>query len=204
MAVRLRAISTGVSRLLVLSRDPLRTVHSAIQKSAVSDLDQPRPVELSLMGLTADEQVDQSVHGGRDKALYAYPVEHWASWSDQFSQAIAPGHFGENLTIEGLTEREVFIGDQWQIGQALLQVTEPRIPCDKFCAVMKNPQAARHMVQTGQCGWYLRVIQVAPIHAGQSIEVRPGPRQETIERAFALKTKRLRQSLPAAPPTGLK
>lgn len=188
--MRILAISVGVSQLLVLSQNPLRTAQSAIHKTVVSELDRPERIELTLLGLQTDEQSDLSVHGGRDKALYAYPTEHWSRWQAEAGTQPRPGLLGENLAIEGLTEDSVYAGDRWLIGEAELQVTEPRIPCDKLCAALRWPQAARFMVASGVCGWYLRVVRPAPVAAGMAIEVQAGPRDQSMAQLFAFKTRR--------------
>lgn len=190
--MRIHAISIGVSQMLVLRQEPLRATQSAIRKRPVSTLASPLEVELSALGLQADEQSDLSVHGGLDKALYAYPIEHWSRWEQALAVEPRAGLFGENLSIEGLVEEEVYLGDQWRIGRALLQVSEPRIPCDKFCAALQRPQAAKTMVALGACGWYLRVLQAAPLAAGMAIEVLPGPRQERVSEAFAFQARKIR------------
>ena len=190
--MRILAISAGTTRLLVLERAPFRGVQSAIQKQVVSSIDAPEPIELNPLGLARDEQTDLSVHGGLDKALYAFPSEHWPVWNTAKEQPIRPGLFGENLLTEGLTEDSVFVGDQWRIGEALLQVTEPRIPCDKFCAVMGSSEAAKKMVNTGTCGWYLRVLKAAPLTAGMTIEIIPGAQEVSVASAFDFRTRRQR------------
>ncbi|MGA1694144.1 MAG: MOSC domain-containing protein [Burkholderiaceae bacterium] len=190
--MQILTLSAGTTRLLMLPGESMRSTPSAIRKEPISTLQNPTPIALTSLGLVCDEQSDQTVHGGQDKALYAFPVEHWSLWrSPEWSEPQA-GVFGENLLTQGLDETSVFVGDRWRIGEALLQVTEPRIPCDKFCAVMGSSQAARHMVQLGTCGWYLRVIEPAPLAAGMTIEVIPGSRDTSVAAAFAFKSKRVR------------
>lgn len=146
------------------------------------------PVIAKRLGMTGDEQADLSVHGGWDKAVYAYPAEHYRFWQEQRlralrrDEALAPGAMGENLTIEGLLETDVWIGDRLRIGQALLEVTEPRSPCYKFGVRMGFPQAVKMMVQSGATGFYLKVLQEGAIEAGDAITLLPGPRNITVAR----------------------
>lgn len=146
------------------------------------------PVQIRKLGLVGDEQADLSVHGGLDKAVYAYPAEHYAFWIARRlavfkrEEALPPGSMGENLTLQGLSEAAVWVGDRLVIGDTLLQVTEPREPCFKFNARMGFNQAAKLMVQSCFTGFYLRVVQTGTIQAGDAIVLQPGPRQVSIAR----------------------
>lgn len=196
---RLLNIAVGCCQpLLIREGGPgfTRSVPSGIRKSSVSDLENPLPVFCGVLGLEGDAQADLTVHGGRDKALYCYPDQHYAYWkrvltaSEIRQERLAHyGAIGENLTIDGLDETRVYLGDLWEIGEVCLQVTLPREPCFKFNAVMGDPQASKKMVLAQACGWYLSVLKPGLLRAGQSISVRPGPRQQTIAQAF-LKTVR--------------
>lgn len=149
-----------------------------------------RPAEAPLMigklGLEGDEQADLTVHGGLDKAVYAYPVEHYPFWQAaqlaalKREQPLPYGSMGENLTIQGLLEQEVWVGDHLAIGSAVLQVTEPRSPCYKFAAKMGFKHAVKLMVQSGASGFYLRVIQEGVVAAGDAIALSAGPREVSI------------------------
>ena len=166
---------------------------SAIAKTAVTG-----PVRLGLLGLEGDAQADLSVHGGLDKAVYAFPLAHLAYWQQQrvahgvslFEEAAAalqPGFVGENLSLMGLREDAVFIGDRLHFADCVLRVTQPREPCGKFNAVMGYAQAARDMVQSGCCGFYLVVERVGTLQSGETFELVPGARQMSIAQALALK-----------------
>jgi MOSC domain-containing protein YiiM len=123
------------------------------------------------------------VHGGLAKAVYAYPVEHYEYWREQqesIGRAAGPlpyGTLGENLTISGLIERDVFVGDVLRFPDCALRVTQPRRPCFKFNAVMGDPQAASKMERTGFSGFYLAVEEPGTIAVGQGFDVLPGSRQ---------------------------
>jgi MOSC domain-containing protein YiiM len=164
-----------------------RKLMSAIGKGEVSG-----PVTVGPLGLAGDEQADLSVHGGLSKAVYALPVEHLAWWQVQrqargvslFDEVLDPGVLGENLSLQGLTEDEVFIGDTWHFAEVVLRVTEPRQPCGKFNAVMGYDQAGHDMVQSSRCGFYLAVDKPGTLSPGESFEVQPGERATSIAAAL--------------------
>jgi len=125
------------------------------------------------LGLAGDEQADKAVHGGRDKAVYAYPVEGYAAWIEEFPsrrRTLVPGGMGENLVTAGIDEDDVHIGDIMRIGTATLQVTQPRQPCFKLSLYHREPKMVRRMSETARCGWYLRVIEPGQLGAGDRIE----------------------------------
>ena len=162
------------------------TVASAINKQAISTLASPAPVEITRLGVAGDEQADPSVHGGIEKAIYVYPIEHYAFWNELLTREtkksveLPLGAFGENFTIEGLLETEIFIGDQMQIGDLQFTVVKLREPCFKFNAKMGYKGAAKAMLQSGFSGWYLRVNQTGVLSAGAEIQVLPGQRLTSI------------------------
>ena len=162
------------------------TVASAINKQAISTLASPAPVEITRLGVVGDEQADPSVHGGIEKAIYVYPIEHYAFWNELLTREtkksveLPLGAFGENFTIEGLLETEIFVGDQMQIGDLQFTVVKLREPCFKFNAKMGYKGAAKAMLQSGFSGWYLRVNQTGALSAGAEIQVLPGQRITSI------------------------
>ncbi len=191
--MRILTISTGkVDKLFIAADGPGRTVKSALNKSPVSQLTDPVPVFAGPLGLERDEQADLTVHGGPDKAIYAYPVEHYDFWEKTLEQndcglgTLAHGFFGENLTIEGFSEDEVFVGDLWQIGEVELMVENLREPCFKFTGKIGYPDAAPVMVRTARSGWYLSVLQPGTLKAGDLIQVIPGDREVSIAMQNAL------------------
>lgn len=152
------------------------------------------------LGLAGDEQADQSVHGGLSKAVYAYPVQHFAFWQTVRAQArvaapdepLEPGFAGENLTLEGISEADVWVGDRLRFDDCELAVSEPRFPCFKFNAVAGFPQASKLMGQSGWCGFYLAVTVPGTIGAGDRATLTPGPREVGIAELFRARMRRQR------------
>ena len=171
------------------SEQSARSVLSGIRKKAISTRDQPYAVQIHALGIEGDEQADLSVHGGLDKAIYAYPSEHYPVWQTLRLQALKrdellePGFLGENLTIAGLLENEVWVGDVLVFagGEVRLRVTSSRSPCYKFNTVMGFKQAALMMNQSGYTGFYLEVIQQGRLRAGERFELAPGDRYMRID-----------------------
>lgn len=184
MDARVVSVQVGPSRPLTVGG---RRVLSAIGKAPVLGA-----VAVGPMGLDGDEQADPSVHGGLSKAVYAYPAEHlpgWQRWRREagvtlFDDDLPFGFVGENLSTEGLLEHDVWIGDDWVLGDLVLRVTAPREPCYKLNAVTGLRDAGRRMVEGRCCGWYLSVVRPGTVQAGVAVSVQPGPRAMSIEEAF--------------------
>ncbi|CAM3913319.1 MOSC domain-containing protein [Alkalicoccus chagannorensis] len=121
-------------------------------------------------GLESDEQADKENHGGADKALCAYPYEHYAFWDEKLQRGLPDAAFGENLTLSGLTEQEVHIGDQFAAGEALLEVTQPRQPCYKLAAKYNMNELPAIVKEEGRTGWYFRVLQPGTIEEGMELQ----------------------------------
>lgn len=176
--------NTTAAREVVIDGRPVLT---AIGKRSVSG-----PQEVQPLGLVGDEQADLSVHGGLGKAVYAYPVEHYPFWQTVRAQAqvaawnepLPHGFMGENLTIRGLLENQVCIGDVLRFANCELAVSEPRFPCFKFNAVMGFSQAAKLMVANAWCGFYLAVRVPGTVEAGEIFELIHGPREVNIAALF--------------------
>jgi len=184
-ALHVRSLNLGAARRLRIGE---RNILTAIGKAPVAGA-----VAVGRLGLEGDEQADLSVHGGLDKAVYAYPAAHYAFWQAQrrergispLDDTLPPGFLGENLTVDGLLEHEVFVGDRLHFPDCVLRVTAPREPCYKFSAVMGFSQAGRAMAIAGCCGYYLAVEQTGTLAAGQQAELEPGQRGLSIAQAFA-------------------
>lgn len=120
--------------------------------------------------LEGDRQVDRRYHGGVDKAIYAYPHEHYAYWSEALDRDdLSPGQFGENFTTQGLLETEVHIGDQFRMGEILVEVTQPRVPCLKLGIAMDDLHFVKTFLQSERSGFYLRVLEEGNVQAGDTI-----------------------------------
>jgi MOSC domain-containing protein YiiM len=129
------------------------------------------PVEVGRESLAGDGQADRRVHGGIDKAVLAYSADHYPAWMAQLAVDLPAGAFGENLTVAGLTEQEVCLGDVWQVGNVRLEVSQPRQPCWKLARRWNNKLLPKLVVQSGCSGWYLRVLSTGTIEAGLPIEL---------------------------------
>jgi MOSC domain-containing protein YiiM len=164
--VRLASVNVGLPRVIGASRwgKPIR---SGIVKQPVT----AASIYLDTLNLDGDRQADLTVHGGRDKAVYAYPVEHLPLWNEELGIDVAPGTFGENLTTARWLEDEVRIGDVWAWGEARLQVSQPRSPCFKLAKVTGRPDLLKRFVRAGRTGWYLRVLQAATVPVCGPIQV---------------------------------
>jgi len=161
-----------------------REVMSGIHKRSVTG-----PVAVGALGLAGDEQADLTVHGGLSKAVYAYPIEHYAFWREQrrslgLADELPYGSLGENLTVQGVLEAGLFVGDTLRFPDCELRVTQPRKPCYKFAAYFGDPLAPRKMVETAFCGFYVAVDRPGRIEAGQAFELVAGPRQTPLLALF--------------------
>jgi MOSC domain-containing protein YiiM len=184
MSHALLSVNTSLAREVEIDG---RSVMTGIFKRSVAG-----PVEVRPLGLAGDEQADPSVHGGLSKAVYAYPVEHYPFWQTvraqarvaAWDEALPHGALGENLTLRGLLEQEVWVGDVLRFPECELAVSEPRFPCFKFNAAMGFNQAAKLMSANAWCGFYLAVRVPGRIEAGQAVELVPGPREVGLQEIF--------------------
>jgi MOSC domain-containing protein YiiM len=161
MRLKLVSLNLGLPRILAIADG--EPVMSGIAKRATA----ADAVFVGRTNIEGDGQADLSVHGGRDKAVYAYPVAHWPWWTGEHGLACAPATFGENLTVEGADETEVAIGDRFRWGEALLEVSQPRAPCFKLAIHTGRDDIPARMMVSARCGWYFRVLEVghAPARA---------------------------------------
>jgi MOSC domain-containing protein YiiM len=182
----IEVMSVNVARAAVRSIGA-RQVLTAIGKQPVLG-----SVAVRALGLAGDEQADLSVHGGLSKSVYAYPLEHYAFWRVVRAQArvaawdaeLAPGAVGENLSLRGLLEGDMWIGDRLRLPHCVLAISEPRQPCDKFDDAMGFAQASKLMRQSGYCGAYLSVIETGTVAAGDVAQLLPGPREVNLLELF--------------------
>jgi MOSC domain-containing protein YiiM len=143
-----------------------RTVRTGIFKAPVTG-----SLRARASGLEGDGQADLSVHGGRDKAVYGYPAEHYGYWTEVLPEAELPwGAFGENLTTRGLLEDDVHIGDRFRVGSAELVATQPRTPCFKLGLRHDRPGLVKQFLRSGRSGFYFSVLVAGAVEAGDRIE----------------------------------
>jgi MOSC domain-containing protein YiiM len=185
-------IAVNVAQPEVIGTRRGKPVLSAIKKRR-SVID--GTLTLTETNLDGDRQADRRVHGGPEKAVYAYPSEHLPRWNAELhpDEPFGPGAFGENLTTAGCLEADVRIGDVWAWGDARLQVCQPRYPCFKLAMATGRPQVGKRMLETGRNGWYLRVLQTGEVPViGPITVIRRGPADATVFHA-------VRALLPGAP-----
>ena len=162
--MKLISINVGRPRIVLWKGTQVST---AIFKSPVEGA-----IDVKQLNLCGDRQADLSVHGGPYKAVYAYPSEHYPYWRQQLPNPdLAWGAFGENLTTEGLFEDSLYIGDQLRVGTALLQVTQPRIPCYKITIRFDRDDMIKRFIKSNTSGFYFSVIEEGQLAAGDKIEI---------------------------------
>jgi MOSC domain-containing protein YiiM len=191
------SVNVGTARTVQIQG---RRVTTAAAKAPVAG-----PVAVGPLGLAGDEQADPSVHGGLSKAVYLYPHQHYRFWQTVRAQAgvalwdepLPPGSLGENLTVAGLGEDALWIGDELVVGHGgaggqgcVLAVSEPRHPCFKFNAAMGFAQAGKLMWQSGWCGSYLAVLTPGTVAAGDALTLVPGPREVALRELFRARAPR--------------
>jgi MOSC domain-containing protein YiiM len=160
--MELLAISSGRARELDYDR---RRILTGIYKEPVVG-----PVKTTALGIEGDVQVDRENHGGPDKAVYAYSIENYRYWEQELGRSPFPyGQFGENFTVSGMPDETVHVGDVFRIGTALLQVTQPRVPCFKLGIKMGDPAFVGRFRRSGRVGFYLRVLEEGEVQAGDPI-----------------------------------
>jgi MOSC domain-containing protein YiiM len=143
------------------------TVHTGIWKEPVG----ARAVALRGVNLDGDDQADRRVHGGPDKAVYAYAEEDYRYWTEMEGVLTQPGLFGENLTLRGVELRSALVGERWRVGTALLEVAQPRLPCFKLGIRMGDPYFPKRFLSVARPGAYLRIIEEGELRAGDTIDV---------------------------------
>jgi MOSC domain-containing protein YiiM len=158
------SINVGLPREVVYQG---KTVTTSIYKSPVSGR-----IRVTTLNVEGDRQSDLSVHGGVDKAVYAYPSEHYEFWRNELPGMALPwGAFGENLTTLGLDESNMHIGDMLRIGTAEFSISQPRLPCFKLGIRFGRPDILKRFLQSGRTGFYLKVVREGDIEAGDPITV---------------------------------
>jgi MOSC domain-containing protein YiiM len=167
MPPQLLSINVGRPRLVPRGNGSAET---AIWKHPVEG-----PVAARGVNLEGDDQADRTVHGGPDKAIYAYASEDTAWWEAQLEKSLGPGAFGENLTVAGLDLAAMEVGQRWRVGSAVLEVSQPRLPCFKLGLRFGDPRMLKRFAQAARTGTYLRIVEEGVLEAGDAIEVGPAP-----------------------------
>jgi MOSC domain-containing protein YiiM len=154
MELRLVSVNVALPRVIGRTADG-REILSGIAKRRLEQAS----VFVATTNIAGDGQADLTVHGGVDKAVYAYSADHWPWWEQEKMLPSRAATFGENLTVEGADESAVAIGDRFRWGSALLEISQPRAPCFKFAIYTARADAPQLMTLSGRCGWYYRVIE---------------------------------------------
>lgn len=163
-------LSVNVGRPATIGTRRGRPVASAIGKRPVAGR-----VRVAGVNVAGDEQADRLVHGGPDKAVYAYAREDADWWAGELGREIADGMFGENLTTGGVDCTNAVIGERWRVGSAVLEVCQPRVPCYKLGLRFEDPQMLKRFAQASRPGAYLRIAEEGELGAGDAIELLDRP-----------------------------
>ncbi len=179
----MKLLSVNVSQPKEMSYNGKR-IKTGIFKEPVSGRTMMRRLNLD-----GDGQGDPTVHGGIHKAVYVYPIEHYDYWKQELGRDdLTYGKFGENLTVEGMLEDTVHIGDVFRIGEALVEVSQPRVPCFKLGIKMRDPQIVKPFLQSERVGFYVRVLEEGEVGASDAIErTKVGEGQMTVKEIVHLR-----------------
>jgi MOSC domain-containing protein YiiM len=161
-ASRVLSVNVGGVRTIEVGD---RTITTAIWKRPVAGR-----VAVGGVNLSGDDQADRSVHGGADKAVYAYAWEDTLWWQEELGRSLEQGNFGENLTLSGVDVADAVVGERWRIGSAVLEVSEPRFPCFKLGLRMGDPKFVKRFAAARRTGTYLRIVEAGEVGAGDPIE----------------------------------
>jgi MOSC domain-containing protein YiiM len=179
--LKITAINIACPDFVSLDGGPKKH-RSGILKKSVSG-----PVFLNQFGFDGDGVGDTRIHGGEDKAVCAYSVDHLPYWNEKLQRKLGPGSFGENLSMVGMLETTTHIGDIFEVGAAQVQVTQPRQPCHKLNKVFNDPSMACSIKKTGFSGYYLRVLKPGLVEPGDTINLfHKDPSEFSVEKANAL------------------
>jgi MOSC domain-containing protein YiiM len=163
------SVNCGKESDLLIGGRPGR---SAIDKRPVAG-----PVAVGSLGLDGDECADKEHHGGVEQAIYVYAREDLDWWTEQLGRELPNGIFGENLTTSGISVTTALIGETWQVGTAVVQVTSPRVPCETFKSWLDEPHWVKRFADAGRTGAYLRVLSEGSVQAGDELTVLSRPDQ---------------------------
>ncbi len=166
-----------MSRIASVNVGELRTVEfrGRIVSTGIYKFPVEGAVRVEGVNVGDDDQADRRVHGGVDKAVYAYAWEDYEWWSGQLGRTLPPGTFGDNLTTQGIDVGGAVVGQHWRIGDVVLEVSEPRVPCYKLGIRMEDPKFPQVFSAAHRPGAYLRIVEEGSIAAGDRIEIGTPP-----------------------------
>ena len=154
---------------------PIERANGKVETSAIWKEPITGRVAVRGVNIEGDDQADRSVHGGPDRAVYAYSAEDTEWWEDELGRGLGPGTFGENLTLRGVDVTGARVGERWRIGSVVLEVTSPRIPCWKLAKKMGDPRFIKRFTVARRPGAYLRIIEEGELAAGDEVEIGEQP-----------------------------
>lgn len=160
--IKIISINIGMPQTMSFGK---KEIQSGIQKKPITT----EKVFLTRVGFEGDGQADLVHHGGPDKAVCVYPYEHYEYWSEYLQEKLQLGAFGENLTLFGVAEKDVCIGDIFQLGEAVVQISQPRQPCYKLSARYNNKSLPLAFEETGFTGYYFRVLEEGYVSSSSTI-----------------------------------
>ncbi|WLD92747.1 MOSC domain-containing protein [Alkalihalobacillus sp. AL-G] len=161
--INVESIHVGKPKTIREGNNPVK---SAIFKQKVVS----EKVYLSKLNFDGDEQADKINHGGLDKAICVYSIDHHPYWKTILNKQLGAGAFGENMSVQGVTEEDIYIGDQFRLGEAIVEVSQPRRPCFKLGIKWGEPKLAQYVQETGYSGFYFRVLQEGSVTSGDQLE----------------------------------
>jgi MOSC domain-containing protein YiiM len=186
--MRIQALNVSLPKVVVYKGEEVLT---GIYKASTAE-----PLMVRRLNIDGDEQADLTVHGGVDKAVYAFPAEHYSYYQEILKQGpYEPGQFGENLTTEGMLESDVHIGDRYRVGEVVFEVSQPRSPCYKFAIKMGTAESLSVCINSARTGFYFRVLSEGIVQAGDRIEIDysndTAPTVEGVHRLYYLDKKNI-------------
>lgn len=171
--IELRNLSIGLPRVMKYGNN--EKMNTGICKQTTEE------AFLKKEGFLGDGVADLRYHGGPDRAVCVYPYEHYLLWEKEFRQPLPPSNFGENITVTNMLEKDVHIGDIFSLGEAVIQVTQGRVPCSTITKRTSNPFLLKRMVQTGFTGYLCRVLEEGKVRKDSQIKrLETNPKQVTI------------------------
>ncbi len=171
-------LSVNVAQMREIER------HGELVKTGIWKHPVTGPVAVRGVNVEGDDQGDRSVHGGPDKAVYAYAREDIDWWESELGRALPDGVFGENLTLKGVDPSKALVGERWRIGSVVLEVSEPRIPCWKLGVRFGDPRMLKRFAKARRSGTYLRIVEEGSLAAGDDVELVSRPAHDLTIEAF--------------------